>query len=131
MSGAELEDSIAEAFERQGYIVFKRRNHCDVLAVKPNMTLAYLVECKDYGLSGKQQRLAVRELNRNYTHALEVLIENRLCPSKILRVLVAHSFPYHAKGIFQYTPKAFLKHISSLTEASLGDKNGEIPNFAT
>jgi len=113
MSGTVLEDQIAETFEKRGYIVFKRRNHCDVLAVKPNMTLAYLVECKDYQLSTKQQRLAVRELNRNYTHALELLLENRLHPQRILRVLVAHAFSYQAKNIFQYTPNDFLKHILS------------------
>lgn len=33
MSGTELEDKVAEAFERKGYVVFVRRNHCDVLAV--------------------------------------------------------------------------------------------------
>lgn len=113
MSGSVLEDRIAEAFEKRGYIVFKRKNHCDVVAVKPNMALAYLVECKDYRLSTKQQRLAVRELNRNYTHALELLLENRLHPQRILRVLVAHAFAYQAKNIFQYTPTDFLKHISS------------------
>jgi len=113
MSGAVLEDQIAEAFEKRGYIVFKRRNRCDVLAVKPDMALAYLVECKDYRLSTKQQRLAVRELNRNYTHALELLLENRLHPQRILRVLVAHAFSYQAKNILQYTPTDFLKHILS------------------
>ena len=45
MSGAELEDRVAEAFEKRGYIVSKRKNHCDVLAVKPSMAVAYLVEC--------------------------------------------------------------------------------------
>jgi len=113
MSGTVLEDQIAETFEKRGYIVFKRRNHCDVVAVKPSMALAYLVECKDYQLSTKQQRLAVRELNRNYTHALELLLENRLHPQRILRVLVAHAFSYQAKNIFQYTPNDFLKHILS------------------
>lgn len=113
MSGAVLEDQVAEAFGKQGYIVFKRKNHCDVLAVKPNMALAYLVECKDYALSRKQQILAVRELNRNYTHGLELLIKNRLCPEKILKVLVAHGFSYQAKKVYQYTPTEFLKHISS------------------
>jgi len=33
MSGAVLEDRVAEAFKKKGYIVFTRRNHCDVLAV--------------------------------------------------------------------------------------------------
>jgi len=111
MSGTLLEDKIAEAFEKRGYIVFKRRNYCDVVAVKPNMTLAYLMECKDYRLSAKQQRLAVRELNRNYTHALELLLEERLYPQRILKVLVAHAFSYQAKNILQYTPTDFLKHI--------------------
>jgi hypothetical protein len=113
MGGAELEDAVANAFRRKGYIVFVRRNHCDVLAVKPDMSLAYLVECKDYVLSRKQQILAVRELNRNYTYALEILIRNRLFPERILKVLVAKGFAYRARGIMQYTPKAFLKHVSS------------------
>jgi len=113
LSGSFLEDMVADAFRKKGYIVFVRRNHCDILAVKPNMTLAYLVECKDYVLSKKHQVLAVRELNRNYTHALELLIKNRLFPDKILKVLVARGFAYHARGILQYTPKAFIKHVSS------------------
>jgi hypothetical protein len=105
MSGTELEDRIAEAFEKRGYIVFKRRNHCDVLAVKPNMAVAYLVECKDYALSRKQQILAVRELNRNYTHALEVLLENRLYAERILRVLVAQAFSYQARAFISTLPQ--------------------------
>jgi len=113
MSGTELEDRIAEAFEKRGYIVFKRKNHCDVLAVKPSMAVAYLVECKDYALSRKQQILAVRELNRNYTHALEVLLGNRLYAERVLRVLVAHGFSYHARGIYQYTPAEMVEHIQS------------------
>jgi len=113
MSGAVLEDLMADAFRKSGYIVFTRRNHCDVLAVKPDMALAYLVECKDYELSQKQQKLAVRELNRNYTHALELLLETHLNPQKILKVLVARSFSYQARGIFQYTTEAFLKHVST------------------
>jgi len=113
MSGTELEDRIAEAFGKRGYIVFKRKNHCDVLAVKPNMAVAYLVECKDYQLSKKQQILAVRELNRNYTYALEVLLENRLYAERILKVLVANAFSYQARGIYQYTPTEMVKHIQS------------------
>ena len=58
MSDTVLEDKAAGEFKKQGYIVFTRRNHCDVLAVKPDMALAYLVECKDYELSPKQQCLA-------------------------------------------------------------------------
>ena len=113
MSGSALEDMIGEAFKKKGYIVFLRRNHCDVLAVKSDMSLAYLVECKDYALSRKQQVLAVRELNRNYTHALELLIHKRLCPERILKVLVAKGFAYQAKGILQYTTETFIRHISS------------------
>jgi len=113
MSGTVLEDAVADAFRKRGYIVFTRRNHCDVLAVKPDMTLAYLVECKDYALSSKQQVLAVRELNRNYTHALELLIQQRLCPEKVLKVLVAKGFAYQARGILQYTPETFIRHVSS------------------
>ncbi len=113
MSGTELEDRVAEAFEKRGYIVFRRKNHCDVLAVKPNTAVTYLVECKDYALSRKQQILAVRELNRNYTHALEILLENRLYAEKILRVLVAHAFSYQARGVYQYTPAEIIEHIHS------------------
>ncbi|MEA2089499.1 MAG: restriction endonuclease [Thermoproteota archaeon] len=113
MSGVELENQVAEAFQKQGYIVFKRTNHCDVLAVKPDLRLAYLVECKDYVLSKKQQRLAVRELNRNYTHALELLLRNRLFVEKILKVLVAQGFSYQARNILQYTPAAFVEHVLS------------------
>ncbi|MGC9346250.1 MAG: restriction endonuclease [Candidatus Bathyarchaeales archaeon] len=113
MSGTALEDTVAEAFKKTGYIVFTRSNHCDVLAVKPDMSLAYLVECKDYTLSRKQQLLAVRELNRNYTHALELLIRKRLCPERILKVLVAKGFAYQARGVLQYTPETFIQHVSS------------------
>jgi hypothetical protein len=111
MSGTILEDKIADAFKEQGYIVFTRKNHCDVLAVKPDMALAYLVECKDYKLSAKQQRLAVRELNRNYVHALELLLQMHLHPQKILRVLVAQGFSYQARSILQYTPSKFIEHL--------------------
>jgi len=52
----------------------------------------YLVERKDYTLLRKQQILAVRGLNRNYTHALEVLLENRLYAERILKILVARAF---------------------------------------
>jgi len=113
MSGTVLEDMVAEAFKKRGYIVFTRSNHCDVLAVKPDMSLAYLVECKDYALSRKQQVLAVRELNRNYTHALELLIQKHLCPGKILKILVSKGFAYQARGVLQYSPKAFINHVSS------------------
>jgi len=118
LSGKLLEDDVAEAFKKRGYIVFTRRNHCDVLAIKPDMALAYLVECKDYELSQKQQKLAVRELNRNYTHALELLLETHLNPQRILKVLVARSFQYQARGIFQYTPEAFLNHVSAKISSS-------------
>ena len=113
MSGSILEDMVAEAFRKSGYIVFTRKNHCDVLAVKPDMTLAYLVECKDYELSRKQQQLAVRELNRNYIHALELLIKNKLFPEKMLKVLVARGFAYKARNIYQFRPEMFIKHINS------------------
>lgn len=110
MSGAELEDRVAEAFRKAGYIVFVRKNHCDVLAVNLKSELAYLVECKNYELSPKQQRLAVRELNRNYVHALELLIV-RLFVKKVLKVLVAQRFAYRARGVLQFTPTSFKEHI--------------------
>jgi len=53
----------------------------------------------------------VRELNRNYTYALEVLLANRLYVERILKVLVAHAFSYQARGIYQYTPAEMVKHI--------------------
>jgi len=77
------------------------------------MAVAYLAECKDYALSRKQQILAVRELNRNYTYALEVLLGNRLYVERVLKVLVAHAFPYQARGVYQYTPAEMVKHIQS------------------
>jgi hypothetical protein len=116
MSGVELENQVAEVFDKQGYIVFKRTNHCDVLAVKPDLGLAYLVECKDYVLSKKQQQLAVRELNRNYTHALELLLRKRLFAERILKVLVSKGFAYQARNIRQYTPAEFLAHVLSTNE---------------
>jgi len=45
----------------------------------------------------KQQILAIRELNRNYTHILEILLENRLYAERILKVLVAHAFSYRLR----------------------------------
>jgi len=111
LSGSELEDFIGEAFRKAGYVVFVRRNHCDVLAVSLKSEIAYLVECKDYVLSPKQQRLAVRELNRNYTHALELLLKNKLFVRKVLKVLVAKGFAYRARGVLQFTPDAFASHV--------------------
>jgi len=37
MSGTELKDRISEAFEKRGYIVSRRKNHWDVLAVNSNV----------------------------------------------------------------------------------------------
>lgn len=125
MSGVELENRVAETFEKQSYIVFKRTNHCDVLAVKPNSKLAYLVECKDYVLSKKQQLLAVRELNRNYTHALELLLRNRLFVEDILKVLVAQGFSHQSRNILQFTPIAFEEHISSTNKQQSSDEGRE------
>ncbi len=59
-------------------MVFTRMNRCNILAVKPDMDSAYLVECKDCELSPKQQCLAVRELDRNYVCALDLLLQMRL-----------------------------------------------------
>ncbi|MEM0235549.1 hypothetical protein [Thermofilum sp.] len=112
MGGTELEDRVADAFRKAGFIVFVRKNRCDVLAVNLKAELAYLIECKDYELSAKHQRLAVRELNRNYTHALEVLLANKLFVKKVLKVLVARGFAYRARGILQFTPEDLEKHAS-------------------
>ena len=108
---SELEDRVADAFRRKGFIVFVRKNRCDVLAVDVKSELAYLVECKDYELSPKQQRLAVRELNRNYVRSLETLLSNRLYVNKVLKFLVAKGFSYRSRGIFQYTPDEFLAKV--------------------
>ena len=88
------------------------KNHCDILAVKPDTALAYLVKCKDYELSRKQQSMAVRELNQNYTYALELLKNHRFYPEKILRVLIAQAFSHQSRGILQYTSTEFLNHIT-------------------
>lgn len=109
MSGSELEDRVAEAFRRKGYMVWLRKNRCDILAVRGSV--AYLVECKNYVLSNKQQRLAVRQLNRNYTKALEVLLKEKIWVEKVVKVLVANGFSYRARGILQYTPEEFLEHV--------------------
>ena len=109
MSGSELEDLIAEAFRAMGYRVWVRRNHCDILAVRGS--LAYLVECKNFALSRKEQILAVRQLNRNYARALEVLLREKVWASRVVKVLVAKGFSYHARGILQYTPQEFVEHI--------------------
>lgn len=111
MGGVELENRVAEMFRRAGYIVFVRRNRCDVLAVNPQAEIAYLVECKDYALSRREQKLAVRELNRNYTRALELLLSKKLYVRRVIKVLVARGFSYRAKGIYQYTPEEFERHV--------------------
>jgi len=92
-------------------MVFARRNDCDVLVVENDMALAHLVEFKENRLSAKQQRSAAPALNQNYVHALELLLQTRLHPQKILWVLVAQGFSYRARNILQYTPTAFLKYI--------------------
>ncbi|MGP3667046.1 MAG: restriction endonuclease [Candidatus Bathyarchaeota archaeon] len=109
MSGSELEERVAEAFRRRGYIVWLRKNKCDILAVRGS--IAYLVECKNYVLSSKQQRLAVRQLNRNYTKALEILLRQRIWVDRVVKVLVANGFAYQARGILQYAPEEFIEHI--------------------
>ena len=57
--------------------------------------------------------MAVRELNRDYTHILEILLENRLYAEGILKVLVAQAFSYQAEGVYQYIPAGIVKHIWS------------------
>lgn len=109
-----LEDAIEFTFKQQEYIVLKRKNYCDILAVNPNMSLAYLVECKDFYLSTKEQKMAVRQLNKNYVHALELLITHRLWPEHILRVLVARRFAHQSRNILQYTPEELIAHILGL-----------------
>ncbi|MCX8176627.1 MAG: restriction endonuclease [Candidatus Bathyarchaeota archaeon] len=117
LSGSELEDKVAEAFRRKGYMVWLRKNRCDILAVRDS--IAYLVECKNYVLSSKQQRLAVRQLNRNYTKALEILLRQRVWVNRVLKVLVANGFAYQARGILQYTPEEFLEHVEGRLRSKL------------
>jgi hypothetical protein len=106
---SELENKVADTFRRMGYRVFLRCNRCDVLAVRGS--LAYLVECKDYELSKKGQRLAVRQLNRNYTRALEILLKERIWANKVVKILVAKGFAYQARGVLQFKPEEFIEHI--------------------
>jgi len=47
MSGTVLEDMVAEAFEKRGYIVFTRRNHCDVLARASQTTLFFMLSTQE------------------------------------------------------------------------------------
>jgi len=109
--GAELEDRIGRAFKDANYLTFVREHHCDIVALNLSSGLCYLVECKNYTLSPKQQRRAVRQLNRNYKCALELLAKKDLSPSCILKVLVAPEFTYQARGVLQYTPEEFISHI--------------------
>ena len=37
INGLEFEDCVAEAFEKRGYIVPRRKNHCGALAANPNI----------------------------------------------------------------------------------------------
>ena len=57
--------------------------------------------------------MAVIELNRDYTHILEILLENRLYAEGILKVLVAQAFSYQAEGVYQYISAGIVKHIWS------------------
>jgi len=98
---SELENRVADLFKECGYYVMTRRNHCDVLAVKGN--LAFLLECKNYSLTGKQQASAVRQLNRNYTHALELLLKLRFTINVVVKALVAESFHHQSRNILQFT----------------------------
>jgi len=47
MSGTVLEDMVAEAFEKREYIVFTRRNHCDVLARASQTTLFIMLSTQE------------------------------------------------------------------------------------
>jgi hypothetical protein len=106
-TGSELEDAIAETFRQRGYITFTRTNRCDIVAVKPDGSLAFIVEAKDWDLKRKAQVLAVRQLNRNYTRALEVLVERGIQARQMKKLLVARSFAYQSRNIYQFTPDSF------------------------
>lgn len=82
-----------------------------MVAVKPDGSLAFVVEAKDWSLSRKAQIHAVRQLNRNYTKALEILVERGLRARRIVKVLVARAFAYHSRGILQFTTDAFLTYL--------------------
>ncbi|MFQ5870675.1 MAG: nuclease-related domain-containing protein [Candidatus Geothermarchaeales archaeon] len=109
--GSELEDAIADAFRRKGWITFTRTNRCDVVAVRPDGSLAFVVEAKNWSLSRKAQIHAVRQLNRNYTKALEILVERGLRAQRIVKVLVARAFAHNSRGILQFTTEAFLTYL--------------------
>ena len=99
---SELENRVADLLRDRGFYVLTRQNHCDVLAIKHQVP--FLVECKDYDLNKKQQAKAVRQLNRNYTYALETLIQLRLpVVLPVIKILVAKSFDHWSHNILQFT----------------------------
>jgi len=107
--GTTLEDTIARHLFNNGFIVFIRRNHCDIIAWRGG--LAYVVECKSYDLSKKQQTKAVKQLNNNRKRAIKILDNMRLSSDIILKVLIANSFHHRSHGIYQYTPEEFIDHL--------------------
>ena len=99
---SELENRVADLLRDRGFYVLTRQNHCDVLAIKHQVP--FLIECKNYDLTSKQQAKAIRQLNRNYTYALETLLQLRL-PVRlpVIKILVAKSFDHWSRNISLYT----------------------------
>lgn len=108
LKGSDLENFISEALYNNGWIVFTRKNHCDILAWR--FGLVYLIECKGYDLSKKQQTNAVKQLNNNIDNATNFLGKMDLSIQILMRILVAKSFHHNSYGIYQYTPKEFILH---------------------
>lgn len=104
-----MENIIGEYLNNNGWIVFTRTNYCDVVAWKSG--IVYLIECKGYNLSKKQQINAIKELNNNLRRAKELLKRYNLEYDIFMRILVAPSFNHNSHGIYQYTPEDFIEPI--------------------
>lgn len=107
-----LEDKIANAFRDGGFWVFVRKNRIDVLAFTPDCSLGYVIECKNYELSRKQQQNAVQQLNREEYYARDICEYLGINVKYLLKILCAQSF-HHGSfryGIYQYTPSDLIEH---------------------
>jgi hypothetical protein len=88
-----LEDQVAEAFKKRGYIVFTRRNHCDVLAIKPDMALAYLVECKDYEIVTETTKVSGERTQQKLHTRLRITVRNPSASTKNIEGFSCTLFP--------------------------------------
>jgi len=95
--------------ESCGYTTFTRVNGCDIIAWMRSLT--YLIECKGYSLSPKQQFFAARQLNNNYKNAKSYLEKIGLRTEMIVKVLIAYKFSHFSKGVYQFTPEEFTNHM--------------------